>query len=334
MLPKPRTPTNLHSPFSPLHSPLSLLHSPLSLLPLFLCLLLLTACALAPPPPTPTPVPTPTLTLPPSPTPVPSPTPTATPVPPLALTIHWPERVSALQPVPIEVELVPPPGVNVTATVQTTVMGPGGVPYWLFDLAPQDGNLYVADEMVQLPLQSRDGDWWLMVRVRSVLDVVGKRMLVFRPEPVRFRDLTDVLPAGVELRVPWDFVESVAQGDPQAGGRAWRYGDGEIALWWAPGPVEPLLLNNALVMLEATHDPEGPPDVLSVEETQWQDQTAFLFHESWPDDLAGAQGGPAVALVVQGPDYHLYVLRARALGGDAIPPLLRQVQDTFAFSGN
>ncbi len=28
--------------------------------------------------------------------------------------------------------------------------------------------------------------------------------------------------------------------------------NGELGLWWAPGPAEPLLFNTALVMLEAT----------------------------------------------------------------------------------
>ena len=111
-----------------------------------------------------------------------------------------------------------------------------------------------------------------------------------------------------------------------AGGRVWRYGGGEVSLWWAPGPVEPLLLNNAVVMLEATHDPSAVPQVLGVEETEWQGQTAFLFQEDWP----GANGGPAEALVIQGPDHHLYVLRVRATGGEVIPSLLRQVWETFA----
>jgi hypothetical protein len=237
-----------------------------------------------------------------------------------------------LQPVPIEVELVPPPGVSVTTTVRAKLLGPRGRPHWLFDLTLREGNLYAADETIQLPLRPPEGDWRLMVRVQSLLDVVGEPMLVFRPAPIPFRDLVDVLPAGVSLLVPRDFAEPVAQGDPAAGGRVWRYGDGEIALWWAPGPVEPLLLNNAVVMLEATHDPEGPPDVIDVEETEWQGRTAFLFYEDWPEDLPGAKGGPAEALVVQGPDYHLYVLRVRALGRKTIPPLLRQVWETFTFA--
>jgi hypothetical protein len=185
--------------------------------------------------------------------------------------------------------------------------------------------------MIQLPLEPAEGDWHLMVRVQSELHVEGKTRLVFRPAPIRFHDLTDVLPAGVTMRLPQDFVDAAAQGDQWAGGRVWRYRDGEIALWWAPGPVEPLLLNNAIVMLETTHDPGAPPQVLDVEETEWQGQTAFLFQEEWPQDQLGAHGGPAQALVVQGPDYWLYVLRVRTTGGQAIPPLLRQVWNTFAF---
>jgi hypothetical protein len=292
-------------------------------------LVLLAACAPAMPVPISTPVPAPTLT--PSPTPAPSPTPTATPIPPVELTIRWPEQVSALQPVPIEVELVPPPGITVTATVRAAVVGPGGRPLWPFDLTLREGNLYAAEEPLQLPLEPQEGDWRLAVPVRSPFKVEGPWSLVFQPTPILFRDLTDVLPAGVDMRVPQDFVEVASQGDQWAGGRAWRYGDGEVALWWAPGPVEPLLLSNAVVMLEATHDPDVPPHVLSVEETQWWGQMAFLFYEEWPEDQPGADGGPAEALVVQGPDYRLYVLRMRALGGKTIPPLLRQVWETFTF---
>jgi hypothetical protein len=74
-----------------------------------------------------------------------------------------------------------------------------------------------------------------------------------------------------------------------------------------------------------------PPHVLDIEEREWQDRVAVLFHEDWPTDRPGADGGPAEALVVQGSDYWLYVLRVRTLGGEAIPPLLRQVWETFSF---
>ncbi len=298
-------------------------------IPVCVSVTLLAACASAAPPPTPTPTLAPTPTLTPSPTPIPSPTPTATPIPPLALTIRWPEQVSALQPATIEVELVPPPGVSVTATVSAAVLDPEeSLPCWLSDLTLREGNRYTAEEPLQLPLEPLEGDWRLVVYVQSTLSVEGERALVFRPVPIPFRDLIGVLPAGVNIRVPRDFVEAAAHGDQWAGGRVWRYGDGEVALWWAPGPVEPLLLNNAVVMLEATHDPDEPPHVLGVEETEWQGQTAFLFHEDWP----GTNGGPAEALVVQGPDYWLYVLRVRTTGGEHIPLLMRQVWETFTFA--
>ncbi|MFQ6101852.1 MAG: hypothetical protein ACE5OS_11555 [Anaerolineae bacterium] len=300
------------------------LQSAIRNLPLCISLALLAACTPATPP-SPTSTPTPTLT--PSPTPIPSPTPSATPIPPLALTIRWPEQVSALRPVPIEVELVPPPGVSVTATVRATVVDSASQLYQLFDLTLQEGNLYAAEEPLQLPLEPLEGDWRLMVHVRSALKVEGKRALTFQPAPIPFRDLTDDLPAGAEVHVPQDFVEVVSEGDQVAGGRVWRYGGGEVALWWAPGPVEPLLLNNAVVMLETTYDPGATVQVLDVEETEWGEQVAFLFHEDWP----GTDGGPAETLVVQGPDYWLYVLRVRAMGSETIPPLLRQVWGTFTF---
>jgi len=244
----------------------------------------------------------------------------------MVLTIRWPARASALQPVPIEVELVPPPGISATATVRATVLDPQNRPYGPFDLLPREGDLYTADEMLRLPLEPLEGDWRLVLHVQSDLGVEGERKLVFQPSPIHFRDLTGVLPAGVDMRVPRDFVEAVAQGDQWAGGRVWRYGDGDVALWWAPGPVEPLLLNNAVVMLEATYGLNEPPRVLDVEEREWGGQTAFLFYEDWP----GSEGGPAEALVVQAADHWLYVLRVRALGREAVPPLLRQVWETFA----
>jgi hypothetical protein len=81
-------------------------------------------------------------------------------------------------------------------------------------------------------------------------------------------------------------------------------------------------------MLEATHDLDNPPDVLSVEETEWQGHMAFLFLEDW----SGVGGGSAEAMVVQGPDRWLYVLRMRATGGGSISQLLRQVGETFVLA--
>jgi hypothetical protein len=229
--------------------------------------------------------------------------------------------------VPVEVELVPPPGISATATIRAVVVDSTGASYQISDLRPREGNLYAADESLQLPLEPFEGEWRLVMDVWSELGVEGARELPFRPAPIRFRDLTSVLPAGVDMRVPQDFVEVTAQGDSTAGGRVWQYEGGEIALWWAPGPSEPLLLNNAIVMLETTYGVEVPT-VSPGEETVWQDQTAFLFREDW----SGAGGGPGEAWVMQGPDHWLYVLRLRAVGGDGIPTVMHQVWETFAFA--
>lgn len=294
-------------------------------------LVLLTACVPAAPPPTLAFTYVPTFTPPSEPTQ--APTPTITPIPPLELTIHWPAEVSALHPTPIEVALVPPPGVAAAASVRATVLDPNFAPYQSFLLVPQEGNLYVSDDLLRLPLEPAPGDWWLVVDVESNLPVRGRQSESFQPAPVSYRDLAGLLPQAASLRVPQDLVEVTVQGDLTAGGRAWRYegvdaaSRGEVALWWAPGPHKPVALDTAVVMLEATYGVDAPT-VTATEETEFQGQTAFRFHETWP----GPEGGPAEALVVQGPDYWLYVLRVRALGGDEIPGLMREIGETFAFA--
>jgi len=300
-------------------------------IPICIALLLLAACCPS------VPAPTPAFTFVPTTTPTPNPTqtlvPTVTPIPPLALTIRWPAKISALQPIPIEVELVPPPGIAVSPKVNATVLDPDFRLYQSFVLSPQDGDLYVSADLLRLPLDPAAGDWWVVIYVESELEVRGERATSFRPAPVPFRDLTEVLPPGTDMHVPEDFAEVAAHGDRTAGGRVWRYGDGdaspygEVALWWAPGPVKPLRLNTAVVMLEATYGTDAPT-VTGSEEIAWQGQTAFLFHETWP----GPEGGPAKALVVQGPDYWLYVVRVRALGGESIPPLFHQIWETFTLT--
>lgn len=292
--------------------------------PLCLSMAFLSACTS--PTALPTLVPTLTPLLTPTPSPTPSATPTNTPIPPLVLTIHPPTSISPLRPAPIEVELVPPPGISVAASVHANVLSPNGAHYRSFDLQPAGDNRYVAQEPLQLPLHA-EGDWQLSVIVQSRLRVSGERQVLFRPEPVRCRDLGEAVPSKVTLCVPQDFVEVAAQGDRVAGARVWRYGNGELGLWWAPGPAEPLLFNTALVMLEATFGLHAPA-VQNVEEMAWQGRTAFLFHEDW----AGAEGGPGEALVVQGPDRWLYVLRVRALDGGEIPVWLRMVRETFTFA--
>jgi hypothetical protein len=292
--------------------------------PIFIALLLLTACAPVTPAPTPAFTYIPTLT--PTPDPTQAPTPTITPIPPLELTIHWPAMVSALRPTRVEVELAPPPGIAVSAKVHARVLDPDFAPYQDFDLIPQEENLYVSEDPLRLPLEPAPGDWSLVINVESELEVEGRKSRSFQPALIPYRDLTGLLPPAANLRVPQDFAEVQAQGDSTAGGHVWRYEDSEIALWWAPGPHKFLSLNTAIVMLEATYGVNAPT-VTATEETEFQGQTAFRFHETWP----GSEGGPAEALVVQGPDYWLYVLRVRAMGGSDIPRLIREVGETFAF---
>lgn len=295
-------------------------------------LILLTACGgpQTPPPPTGTPTSTltPTATFTPLPTWTPTLTPTPTPIPPLIVNITWPEEISALEPPLLIADVTPPQGLTPDIAISAKIYDPTSTVTATFDLVKQSGRRYVAPAPFQLPLDTPAGYWWLIVHVETELDVVGERVLPFKSVPIEFRPLTETLPSGANLRVPLAFTEAIAQGGPYAGGRVWQYGNGEIALWWAPGPTEPLLLNNAVVMLETTYDPDAPPEAEFVEETEWQGQAAFLFQEQWP----GREGGPAKVWVIQGSDYWLYVLRIRAVGVDPIPPLMEMIAATFAFN--
>lgn len=300
-------------------------------------LLILAACTTAPPLSTATPTLTPPPTATPTPTPTPTLTPTPTPIPPLQLTLHFPRLIAALPPVRLEVDLEPPPGISPSAIVTATVFQPGGIPYQTYELLSQGGPRYVSTTALELPLEPASGDWRVVVHVRSDLAVAGENTYVFRPAALPYRVLTGTLPAAVTLAVPEAFIEVAAQGDAWAGSRVWRSctrdamllcpGVGDVGVWWAPGPTEPLALNTALVMLESTHDPDHPPIVMTTEEVQWQDRPAFHFTEDWP----GYQGGPAEAWVIYDDNHWLYVLRIRAIGEDAIPTLVREVGATFAF---
>ena len=301
--------------------------------PAFILCTVLAACAPVTPPAThagPTLTVAPTLTPTPTSTPTPFPTPTVTPIPAHVLTVRWPRQVSALEPVPVEVELASPPAATEPATVTVVLYDPLRQRYWESVLTPQAGGLHVARDPLQLPLGPPEGDWKLFVYVDTPLLVEGPRMLSFQPAPIALHDFT-IDPAfraaaGVDLAVPQEFTDVVVQGDLSAGGRVWRSEDGEIGLWWAPGPTEPLVFSTALVMLEATHGLDEVIEVVDVEETEWQGQTAFLFREMWPD----VKDIPAEALVVQGPDHWLYVLRIRPLSERGIPSLVRQVRETFS----
>ncbi len=260
------------------------------------------------------------------------------------LHVHWPEtRVPILPPQPIEIELLAPPDIEIKANVLSSVLDPAGERYGLFALHPSDDDSasegrnprrYVSEKPLQLPLQPMDGAWRLVIAVQANVKVTGDQVRSFEPAPLSFCVLTDTLHAGVNLSIPRTFEVTVARGSPWAGGRAWQYQGGEVALWWAPGPLEPLLLSNALVMLETTYKPGPAPEILDAEAAQWPNSnpdsapSAFLFHEIWP----GPEGGPAEAYVIQGPDHWLYVLRMRAVGQDTIPPLIRQVGQTLTFS--
>ncbi len=328
------------------------------LLALFWAGLLLTQCS---DPPDPTATPLPTLTLPPTavstptptvppPTLTPSPTftpsPTPTPLPPIYLTAEVVEPVTALESVPIELWLVEPDGVEANVSLSARVIDGQDQVYATFErFALQDSllkasdedpsmkvwhRLYVAEERLQLPLEPAPGVWHLIVEIQADLPVRGYRDRVFTPDWVLYYDLSQDLPAGIELHVPRAFNRPSAQGGPVAGGRVWHYRQGEVALFWAPGPTERFFYDNALVMLEATYDPAYQVTVEEVEETTWgeDERLAFIFRESW---RAGTVVEPVESLVIQGPDYWLYVLRIRGLGGAEIPSLMRDVRDTFRF---
>ncbi len=302
---------------------------------ILLCVILivLTGCGpkmtVQPPPRMPSATLPPTSTLTPIPTWTPTQTPTPTPIPPLVVSVTWPEQVSALEPPLVIADVTLPQGVAPDIVISAKIYDPTAAVHNTFDLVRQSTSRYVSATPFQLSLDASRGHWWLVVHVETELDIVGERMLAFESAPIEFRALTETLPAGVNLRVPLAFTEVITQGDQYAGGRVWQHGNGEIALWWAPGPTEPLLLNNAVVMLEATHDPDVPPEAELVEETEWHGRTAFLFQEQWP----GNQGGPAEAWVIQGKNFWLYVLRIRAVGTETIPSLIDEVAATFAFDG-
>ncbi len=264
----------------------------------------------------------------PSPSPTPSPTPTPTPV--AALRLLWPEEVSALMPIWPEVVMHVSPSVPFTAAVRLQVWDAERQPYAQIALRPRGGGHYAASAPLQLPLRGRAGRWKVQVAVTATLPVEGPRTLSFVPRPVRFRDLGDVLHAGVSISVPVAFVEVRAQGGPWAGGRVWRYalpdggGTGEVSLWWAPGPAESLRDDVALVMVEATYRGEAVPHLEVLGAADWHGLPAYRFRERWPDG-----DGVGQVWVIQGPDRWLHLLRVRAVGGPTLPPVVAMVGQTL-----
>ncbi len=291
----------------------------------------LLSCTTASPPATVTPTSSPTRTPTPQPTWTPTPVPTATPIPSARLEIHWPDAVSPLTPQPVEVSLIPPPGLDASASISATVLDPEDSVRATFSLTTQEGDRYRSTEALTLPLKPLSGFWWLIVHVDSELPIAGRNARYFEIAPVALRELTGTVPSAVTMQVPEGFDEVLAQGDSSAGGRMWTHDSGEVGLWWAPGPAEELLLNNAVTMLEATYAADSRYETLPVLEalpTSWQDRTAFEFSETWPEP----DGGPGRAWVIQGDDFWLYVVRVRAVGEAEIPALHWDVAQTFAFS--
>jgi hypothetical protein len=254
-------------------------------------------------------------------------TPTPTPVPSAAVRLYWPQSVSPLEPVEVEVDVMMPPGVEEEPAVSAVLVDPHDEVYWSVELEPRTLPRHVAPAPVHLPLVPAEGEWRLVVDVRTTVPVEGALERSFTPESVAFRDLEGGLPPGTGLLVPEEFVEATVEGDAWSGSRVWRYRGGELGLWWAPGPTEDLLLNTAIVMLEASHEPTGSPDVMAATETTWDGMEAFRFQEAWP----GAR--PSDAWVIRGPDDWLYVLRVRNVAGEEAPPLLYEVAHTFTVAG-
>jgi hypothetical protein len=237
-----------------------------------------------------------------------------------------------MEPVPIEVELLPPPRVTVTATVRAVVRHSHEGLIYEAPLVEKTGNIRAAEDPLRLPLRPPEGTYRLIILLDSNVRAVGSRVVYFEPVPIPFHELAPGEPAGVhegvQLYVPLEYPQAIASGGPWAGQREWRLGRGVLSLWWAPGPTEELLLDGAAAMLEATHDPTSPPQVAAAEPMEWLGQQAFLFRERWP----GVDGGAAEALVVQGSDFWLYVVRIRAVGSGPIPEILYRVRDSFAFA--
>lgn len=264
----------------------------------------------------------------PSPTPLPlaTPTPTQEPTPialaPIPLVIRWPLRVWALEEVLLRVDLPGLAQADPTARVWARITDPDYRLWWESDLQPSPEGAYIATQPLHLPLEPPSGEWRLHVFVHSRLRVRGERTLHFYPEPVPTHNLSGQVPELATLSLPRAFAVTRVEGDLVAGGREWARAGQEVGLWWTPGPAEPLTQDTAQMMVEATYPAEGTVEVLGIEPTQWRGMTAYRFIERWPQ-------GRAEALVVQGADHWLYLLRVRSLNGDTLPPLLRDIQATF-----
>ena len=276
--------------------------------------LLLTGCAGSASVPSPTALPVATV--------APTPEPTATAIPAVELLMSWPADASALEDITLEVQLPELAERDPDASVRARILDPAGDVWWESGLAAAEDGTYRAVEPLHLPLETPPGDWRLTIFIDAAVPVNGARTILFRPDPVPLRDLGGQVRPGISLLIPRPFAVVRYEGDEVAGARVWTRGAAEVGLWWVPGPAERLTQDTAQMLVDTTIPTEAPVELLAVEAVEWHDLAGFRFSERWPD-------GPAEALVVQGPDRWLVLLRVRALDGGPVPALLWDIQASF-----
>lgn len=268
--------------------------------------------------------PTPPPTLPPPPlTPSPMPTPTPTSPPPVPLIVRFPETVSALEGVTVRVEL---PGLaqrDPQARVWAQIFPPHSrEPFWESPLEDTGPTGYTSPEPVFFPLEALPGDWRLVISVHSDIPIRGQRLFRFRQEPIPFWDLAGQIPAEAHLRVPQAFPVVRQEGDEVAGVIIWQRGRERVELWWTPGPAEPLSLDTARMLVDATFPVTGNVEVLEVRAIFRGKRPCFQFRERWPEGLADA-------VVVQASSRRLCLLRILGDGAGGPSPLMEQIQRSF-----
>ncbi len=296
-----------------------------NIFPIAIFLLILVACAT----PTTTPaIPSPTRSVIPTPTALPSATPTLTPVPPLILQVHWPERVSALEPISMTLDLESSGDLDVTASITAAILDPEGNVYQqlrLYSIAPTDDIHYAPEESFQLPLTASAGPWQLILGIQTPYSITGPLQRTFHPTALTFQNLSGTIRTGALISVPQAFKMTAIEGGLRSGKVTWQYQDQQLELWWLPGASEPLTYNQAVMALETTHDPAADPTLLDFTEATWKELRAYQIHERW----VAPQRSEAETWIIQGEDHWYYILRLRNLKGTALPTLLKMIGETF-----
>ena len=117
-----------------------------------------------------------------------------------------------MQPVPLAVEVVPPPGVEVTTSLSAVVRHPRAGLIYEAPLLPRDDTWFEAEEPLRLPLNPPPGTYRLIVLVDSNVHAVGDRVIFFNPAPIPFHDLApgsvDGIHEGMRLSVPLEYDHS------------------------------------------------------------------------------------------------------------------------------